>query len=367
MLMPAESSRRRSEVWFFVGSSLVIAVQCASLAECQWDATAFLHVGETSPARRQIERELGLISVVPGLGHDGKYFYLLARHPWFWQADAELLDGVQDPGYRFGRPLYPLIAGLGGMLSPRGTLAGLLVVQVIAGGLLVFAFASLARQNGLPIFAILLGLGTPGIYSSSILLTSDLLALALTMLGVLNWQRERSRRSVAWFAAAILAKEYYALTPLVLAASSIRSRPLAALAVGVLPIIPLLAWRVAVASAFGLGQGAENFTWPGGGILATAGEWERWTLGALAMLLVVISLAGIVRTSRPLPRWQCVAWGSLGLCASRLVWTDPADLLRVISPAWWFAIWCWCPRVSTRTGDPTQNPATNPYNHPRRS
>jgi hypothetical protein len=332
--------------WFLAGCALVAVVQCGYLAERGWDATILLQVGAPSPARAILERELGPVAVAPGQGHDGKYFYLVARHPWFWTADPEVLDGVQDPAYRYGRPLYPMLAGLGGTLPPRATFAGLVAVQLVAGGFYVVALVLLARHNGLPTLAVLVGLATPCIYSSSVLLTSDLLALTLTLLGVYCWQRTRMGVSIALFAAAVLAKEYYALTPLVLAASSVRRHPWAALAVGVLPLLPLLAWRVALASVLGLGEGGGNFAPPGKGILDTAGEWENPALGALGVLLVVASLAAGARASRPLARWQCVVWGLLGLCASYRVWLDPADLLRVISPAWWFAIWCWCPARS---------------------
>jgi hypothetical protein len=329
--------------WFLAGCTLVAAVQGVFLWQHNWDATAFLHVGVSSPARPQLERELGPIVPTPGSGHDGKYFYLIARSPWFWKADAALLTGLQDPAYRYGRPLYPLIAGLGGTLSPWATLAGLVLVQVIAGGLFVAAIASLARQNHLPTRAVLLGLASPCLYSSSVLLTSDLLALALLMLGVAQWQRDRVGRSVAFFAAAALAKEYYVLTPIVLALVSARRKPGAALALGLLPLVPLAVWRLAVASVLGIGEGAGNFTWPGGGIIAAAPWWEERTAGTLAILIVTACLAGTVRSSRPLLRWQCFVWGLLGLCASELVWIDPNDLLRVIAPAWWFAVWCWWP------------------------
>src|SRR5262245_28509127 len=143
--------------WFLAGCGLVAAVQVGYLAERDWDATILLQVGAPSPARRILERELGPVAVSPGQGHDGKYFYLVARHPWFWTADAEQLDGVQDPAYRYGRPLYPLLAGLGGTLPPRATLAGLIAVQVLAGGLFAVALVLLARHNGLPTLAVLLG------------------------------------------------------------------------------------------------------------------------------------------------------------------------------------------------------------------
>jgi hypothetical protein len=330
--------------WFLAGCGLVLATQGVHLAEHDFSPTILLQVGAPSPARARLERELGPVTLAAGQGHDGKYFYLVARNPWFWAADPELLEGLQDPAYRYGRPLYPLLAGLGGVLSPRATLAGLVAVQVLAGGLFAAALVLLARQNGLPALAVLLGLGTPCLYSSAVSLTSDLLALTLSLFGVLLWQRGRLGWCVVLFAASVLAKEYYALTPLALAASSFRERPRAALAVAVLPLVPLALWRLAVASVLGLGHGGGNFAWPGEGILDVAASWANPAAGLLAVLVVVVSLGAVARPGRPLPRWQCLAWGVLGLCTSHLVWFDPADILRVISPAWWYSVWCWYPR-----------------------
>ncbi|MBA4067034.1 MAG: hypothetical protein C0501_25650 [Isosphaera sp.] len=329
--------------WYLAGCGLVAATLWGHLAWFGWGPAALLQVGEVSPARGRIERELGTITLAPTQGHDGKYFYLIARCPWPAAADPELLDGLQDPGYRYARPLYPLLAGLGGTLPPRATVAGLLAVQVLAGGLLVAATVALARRNRLPTLAVAVGLSNPGVYSSAVLLTSDLLAFALALAGLAAWQRGRTGVGVVLFAAAALAKEYYALTPLALAAATARDRPGPAAAVGLLPLLPILAWKAVVAWAVGVGEGAGNFSWPGAGAVAAAPGWTNPYHGALAVALVVVSLAAVVRAGRTVPRWQCLVWGVLGAVTARVVWADPADLLRVVCPAWWFAVWCWWP------------------------
>jgi hypothetical protein len=262
------------------------------------------------------------------------------------------LRGLEDPGYRYGRPLYPVLAGLGGSLSPRATLVGLVLVQVLSGGSLVVVLFLLARHNDLPTLAVLIGLANPGIYSSAVLLTSDLLASALVLTGILCWQRGRVRASLVFFTAAILTKEYYALTPLALAGSQfVQDRRWVSLAVGVVPLLPLLGWRLVVLSAVGLGEGGGNFNWPGMGIWAAAQEGRHWgPLAITAVVLVILGLAALTRGSAPLPRWQCVTWGLLGVTASRIVWADPADLLRVVSPLWWYVVWCWYPVAAKLCG-----------------
>ena len=335
--------------WFLAGCGLVAVTQAGYLSVRNWDPTAFLQVGPGSPAKAILERELGPLYLAPTLGHDGKYFYLMARYPWFPLADAELREGLQDPAYRYGRPLYPMVAGMGGTLSPRATLTGLIAVQFLAGGLYFVAVVILARQNGLPITAALVGVFNPGLFSSAVLLTSDLLAMALVVWGLAAWQRGRTAAAIVFFAAATLAKEYYALTPLALVCSLAfqqRWRSASTLLVG--SLLPLMAWKLAAWIVLGPGEGGGNFAWPGEGIRAAAREWTHaLPLGILAILVVIFAMAAAVWRTPSLPRGQSAVWGLLALNTSYLVWADPADALRVLAPLWWFVIWAWWPTKST--------------------
>lgn len=334
--------------WVGVGCGLIVLTLAGWLGQRNWDAAACLRVGAFSPAKLRIERDLGPVPTTPDLGHDGKYSYLIALHPWAVGVDAELRDALGDPGYRYGRPLLSWAGGLGGTLPPRATLWGLILAEVLAGGLLVAATVALARQAGLPTLAVVIGLVNPGVYSSAVSLTSDLPALALSLAGLACWQSGRCRTAVVLFALAVLAKEYFALTPLALAAANLR-RPTTAASLAVLPLLPLAAWRLWVVRAVGVGEGGENFGWPGRGVWDTAGLWSEPAVGWVAVALVAATLTGGLLPRRPaVVRLACLGWGLLGLVASHRVWLDPADLLRVICPAWWFATWAWWPWVPQR-------------------
>jgi hypothetical protein len=332
-------------VWFLAGCWLIAAVQCWYVTSRDWNPTALLQAGPESAALPRLERELGPISLARGLGHDGKYSYFMARDPWFWKAEKETLADLNDPSYRYGRPLYPVLAGLGGVLPPRGVLFGLIVVPILAGGLLVVATVLLARTNGLPTLAAFVGLANPGIYSSAIMLTSDLLALALAFTALYCWQAERKCLSIALFAAAVLTKEYYALMPLALTCSLAMQRRPVALVVGVLPLLPWAAWKLAVFGALGSGEGEANFGRPIEGIATAARHWQGADiiLGAFGILMLLLCTAGAARSSTSLLRWQCIVWSCLGIFTSRLVWGQPIDLFRVLSPMWWFVVLCWLP------------------------
>jgi hypothetical protein len=330
--------------WFLVGCGLVAATQAGYLSVRDWNPTAFLQVGPGSPARDLLERDLGPLYLAPGLGHDGKYFYLVARHPWPGGLDATWREAVQDPAYRFGRPLYPLVAGLGGTLSPRATLAGLIFVQILAGGCYLIAIAGIARHTGLPGWAVAIGAANPAIYSSAVLLTSDLPAAALVLAGLGCWIRRRVTLGLVLFSAAALSKEYYILTPAALALAELLRRQWREAARMVLvPLLPLAMWKVIVWTHLGPAGGGENFDWPGDGIRAAMPYWEEgWPLGVLALVVLALAAVAVVRRTPAVPRWQCAAWGLLGLSTASPVWGDPADALRVLAPLWWFVVWAWC-------------------------
>lgn len=329
--------------WFLIGALVVAGVQAVHLSRCDWKPTALLQVGADSPARVQIERDFPGLRLEPTLGHDGKYSYLIARAPAFWRADAETLESLQDPGYRYARPLYPLLAGLGGQLAPRGTLAGLILVQIFAGGLGATALAAFARSRRLPIAFVALNIANPGIAGSACLLTCDALAHALSVLAWYCAETRRVRIAIGVFALALATKEYYVLTPLALAAAfAAHGHWRRAIALAILPPIPIFCWKLALLAALGPGEGQGNFTWPGGGILASATLWTtRYApVGLLGIALVAGALAAACAPRLPARlRWACAIWGTLGLCLSKLVWNDPNDLLRAIGPAWWFVTW----------------------------
>jgi hypothetical protein len=337
-------------LWFLLGCGIVAGTQAGYLSTRDWNPTALLQVGTESPAKAEIGRDFPSLHLEPTQGHDGKYFYLIARHPGFWRLDAEARDGIQDPAYRYGRPLYPLVAGLGGTLPPAGALADLILVQVLAGGWYLVGIVGIARRVGMPAWAVWIGAANPAVTSSAVLLTSDLLAAALILGGLGCWVRSRAVPAIVLFAAAVLTKEYYALTPLVLGLSVfVRERRFVGAVVAVVPLLPLAGWRLALWAVLGPGEGAGNFTWPGVGIVAASGGWGHLRpLGWLGVAVVLLAFAATLLRTADLPRWQCAAWGALGLCASSLVWADPTDALRVLAPLWWFVLWAW----TAKTGSP---------------
>jgi hypothetical protein len=92
----------------------------------------------------------------------------------------------------------------------------------------------------------------------------------------------------------------------------------------------------------GGGAGANNFDWPGAGILTAVQLWPGMgpaevVQGWLALLLVAGSVVLASRSPRPFLRWSCLAWAGLAVVLSSDVWGYPGNLLRSLAPLWAFA------------------------------
>src|SRR5262245_36610730 len=81
--------------------------------------TRLISIGESSPFRSYIEPDFdGPISFVSGVGHDGQWTWIVARHPF--HAPDKLCDHEHpgcDPHYRYRRIFVSLLAGGAGTFS----------------------------------------------------------------------------------------------------------------------------------------------------------------------------------------------------------------------------------------------------------
>ena len=201
-------SLRAMLAWMLLGLVIGSFAQAVHLRSLDWEVAATLRVGVESGAKQVIVEELGPIPVTRGLGHDGQYFYLIARDPLAVNGYADLAD---DGGYRFRRPLYGWLAGGFGLLSPRAALVGLVVWSIIGFAGATAALADVASLLGARSWAVVGVLGNLGLWLSVQLVTADALAMALAMLAVSLALRRRTGWAVAALAAAALTKDTYLL------------------------------------------------------------------------------------------------------------------------------------------------------------
>jgi hypothetical protein len=308
--------------------SVLQVVNLTSLAE----PAAILRVGADSSVREPIEEALGEIPVTLGVGHDGQYFFATALDPF---ARDERWVGTYET-YRHRRVAYPLIAGLGGWLSPEATLFGMAVVPILGLGLAAAASVALApdRWRNVALAAVL---ASPGLWMSLSLATADTLALGAGLAGLWLVRRRRLGPAIVWFVIAALTKE----THLLFAASAAAwfmiggRRWRDAMLVGGVPTVVLIAWMQYLSGRIPSdGVGLWNFDWPLAGLLEAVDGWSGGSaiLVVSAILGTVIAVVGAARTRSLLLRLTLVPWILVALVTAEVVWRDGNNVARVLAP-----------------------------------
>ena len=351
-------SLRTGLAWALLGLIIGGFAQWTQLRDLDWDLTATLRVGAESAARDVIVEELGSVPVTRGAGHDGQYFYLIARDPWAVDGYAELAD---DGGYRFRRPIYGWLAGGFGLLPPRATLIGLVAWAIIGFGVATAATADVASLLGARWWAVLGVLGNLGLWLSVQLVTADTLAVALAMLAVSLALRHRTGWAIVALAAAALAKDSYVLFAFGLAAWAFfedRKRPATLLAI--VPAVPLVLWIVWLSWQVGNGLSSkDNFSWPLVGLVESFSQWES-TGDLVQAMVALVSLGGasaaVVMTRHRLLASLAIPWILVALVSSTTVWGDGNNAVRAFAPLWllaWLGAGLW---VESRSAEPPDTP-----------
>ncbi len=331
-------------LWFLAGVGLVLGFQALWVGQHEGNWTVLVKVGSQRPHRDQIERELGALCCPDELGHDGQFNYMIARDPFCLQESHVWLWGFDMPRYRYRRILYPWLAGGFGFFSPQATLVGLVFWLAVGNGLIAVAAADLAATWKLPALApwlVLLNLGT---FLSAQILTGDVLALGLALLGVALWERKAATAAAVALAAAFLVKDTSFLIGLSLVVAAFwQSRLFAAVRLLACASWPLLVWSLWVNWRLPGGQGLNNFTFPGVGFLEAIPFWQQHgptglVSGCLLVLMLVLGFLLGLRTSNPVLKWSCFFWAGLALFLSQGVWGYCANAFRALSPLWAFAV-----------------------------
>jgi hypothetical protein len=259
-----------------------------------------------------------------GIGLDGQQFYAIAREPMHPGAVAPSLD---NPRYRYQRPLYPALAWL---LHPSGGGPGLVLAFVVVsllasflGGLALGALATHLR--GPPWLALLFPL-LPGAVWSLTSSVADALAVSLCLVTIVATLR--GRNGLAWLAAvaAVLTRETTILVPLALVLARRRREDLPLL---LLPAAAFVAWLAIVRLAVPAGGlPSEGLVFPFTGLVdAVRVRWLHGqelvgmaaTVGALiAGTMVLARRRGPVEL-----RWiVAVQLGFLSLCSGDVLGND---------------------------------------------
>ncbi|MEO5897263.1 MAG: hypothetical protein ABIS06_16350 [Vicinamibacterales bacterium] len=331
-----------------------------------------LRVGSKNPLRQQIEMELGPVVSTNAVGHDGQIYYVIARDPFATGTTVDALLTFDIPRYRYRRILFPLLAGGFGQFSPRLTLFGLIFWSVAGMALMALAVADLAFTVKARGGAVMLAIVNLGALASVMLLTADVLALGLALVGVSLFLRRRLGGALFALTLAALTKEAYLLVPLALGLWQWRSHHRStAIAFMLVPALPLLGWSVWV--WFGipdLPQTPAILGFPLLGVVRSISNWLHpgsldFIQATFAIYLAVSFLLAavmLVAGRNPVLRWVIVPWLILASCAGLDVWIIPSNAARAFAILWPLGILLWSSRpqlgwdrVSTRVGETSDN------------
>ena len=197
-------------------------------------------------------------------GYDGQFALYAALDP------SQAHHYIDEPSYRLGRILYPIVARLLAAGQPGAIPWTLLLVNIVAVVLGTFALALLLTRNGVsPGLALLYGC-SPALFIAVDRDITEPLAYALVIAAVLAFDSERFLTSAALFGLAGLTRETTLLFPLALLALAAvglgtrRRRPTELMLFASLAAAPYVWWRVALYIWLGHDPppGAATLSWP---------------------------------------------------------------------------------------------------------
>jgi len=151
-------------------------------------------------------------SFVAGAAHyDGVYYYAIARDPLAQGQPHELIDSAS---YRYGHPGYGWLAWISsGGGRPGAVPAALLFVSLLGLGFAGAAASVLARDLGMsPWWGLSIALN-PGLLFAISVDASETVGVALALLALLAWRRERWLTAGIAIAAGCFTKEPLVLVP----------------------------------------------------------------------------------------------------------------------------------------------------------
>ena len=323
---PIEPTKRQV-FWRWAAIGLVVGVFLVwAQANAVGGITGMLEVGEASALRPVIQEQLGDIPVAPGSGHDGQIFYGIGLDLGGTRV-GPLLD---DPGYRYRRILMPLVASGFGLLDGRALLYGQILVALASMSLASGTVAAMSRQAGRSDLLALAVVLNPGVWLSVQLLTSDVMSLALMVLGLYYFTQRRDRPSALWFALSGLAKDIVLITPIALGIKNQRK------AIVLVPAAVLSVWMVILTLMFGSGFNPRgNLAWPFMGMVEATSNWahldmKEWVYLGVSLGLVVVGAIWSLR--RTWLRWPIASWTLLAVVSSNWVWDFGNNAVRAFAP-----------------------------------
>lgn len=295
---------------------------------------AVLGVGPRSPALSAVEADIPDLHRTTDYGHDGQYFYVIARHPF----DPRAAKGSVVPlAYRYRRILYPALAAV---LAPNGGRWLITVFLLLSLAGVAMGAHALSRMPGGRWWLPLTMAFSPGVIAALGMSLSDAFAAGLGLLAVALSMERRWWPMVAALVAAALTRETMMVVVAGLALAPGMTRQMRAATVAI-PGAALGAWswwsaRAAGADAAEGGSQQMALPFQGWASRYVPGN-ERLLMGVVLLLM----LAGAWRCWRDAPHVAAVLvlGSALLVCISDLVAFTWENSLRPVGAMVPLALW----------------------------
>jgi len=343
LALQTDIATSRWHEWLVVAVALLVGLLlfASSLFGFDGDLTAMLKFGSDDPAAAltaHVEAVLDRSVATTGKqGHDGRFFFLQALDPLYLSPDEHAVY-LDRPRYRAQRMLYPLVAGVGGLVSPEAVLWSMAFINVAALALGTLGTARLAQRLGGSAWLGLAFTLNPGIIFEFIISGAGIVAFACAVWGTLAIIDARTRSAIVWFVAAVLAREVMLLYLAGVCCHRLFVTRRIPWALGAIPALSVFAWmgyvRLRLNSTREVTE-IQEFGPPFGGMLDAFDNWlnDPIDLAIIVGLIAMMPLLVLRAVQRPNP----LAWGALGfvplaILMTSQVWFDLFDISRAITP-----------------------------------
>lgn len=323
------------------GLLLAAGLAVRVVATFDWDPTIFAAFGRdatvsTEYAEDQLSRE---VQVRNDLGHDGKYFFILANDPWLTEPDehAVVLD---RPKYRAQRILYPMLASLGGLLSPSAVVWSLVITNVLFMGVGTWVVAHLSSDmGGSPWWGLAFGLNV-GFISEQNIDGAGVLAAAAAFGAVLLVRRGMQWPAIALLAAAALAREAMLLVAAGVALWMwLHNRRADALRALIAPTALVGLWALFVRVRLGDLPAVAEVQEIGLPLVGLVSAWDDWArdpvdlaAGFAVVAILLLYLRRALAGRKAIVAWAFVGFVPLAFLFTEQVWLNYFDITRAIAP-----------------------------------
>lgn len=309
------------------------------LAEFDFNPTATVKFATISPEQNAYAEDLlGDIVVAPMAGHDGKFYFSQAMDPFYREPDIHAVF-LDRPTYRAQRMAYPVLASLGGVLPPRATVWGLIVVNVIAMGVGTAFTGLIAVEMGLSRWFGLAFLLNPGMMVTLNIDGAGIVAMAAMMAGVYYAMKDSMTPAAVALTVASLARETMLIAAIGLGLFVLYKRRKIAWILTA-PAAAVAIWWLYVRWRLGglLEQDIKALDLP---FVGFSQAFQRWVdspgstvdllMGIVLMAVAVLLLIRAVRTPSALG-WAVAGFAILGMMLSGPVWLNYFDSARALAP-----------------------------------